>query len=396
MLQPDPLSPRDRHLLSPGPKRILSLDGGGTRGIITIAFLERIEAVLRERHGNDPAFRLSDYFDLIGGTSTGAIIAAGLALGMSASQVKQLYLDLAPIAFRRVLWRIWGWQARFAHAPLMRLLRDHLGMRPLDSPDLLTGLAVVAKRLDTGSPWLISNNPRAPYWADPADRSYVGNHAYDLATVVRASTAAPMYFRPERLAILAGEPHGLFVDGGVSPHNNPALMLLMLARLKAFGLCWPAGADRLLLISVGTGRFRLRLGPNSPVLYTAATLAGHALAGLIGDSQEMTMAMLQWMSEPAMPWLVNSEVGALEGDLLASERLMSFQRYDVELERGWLQRECGADVPDGELAIMRQMDRLGGMQRNYELATVAAGRQVRAEHLPAVFDLEVAGVSKLT
>ena len=68
---------------APGPKRILALDGGGLRGIVSLAFLKRIEALLKERHGDDPDFRLCHYFDLIAGTSTGAIIAAGLAVGMS-------------------------------------------------------------------------------------------------------------------------------------------------------------------------------------------------------------------------------------------------------------------------------------------------------------------------
>src|SRR6202171_414573 len=59
---------RDRHLFGPGPKWILSLDGGGIRTVVTLAFLERIEALLREHEGR--AIRLGDYFDLIGGTST--------------------------------------------------------------------------------------------------------------------------------------------------------------------------------------------------------------------------------------------------------------------------------------------------------------------------------------
>ena len=72
---------RDHHLFSKGPKRILSIDGGGVRGIIALKFLEEIESILRART-NNPELCLSDYFDLIGGTSTGAIIASGLALGL--------------------------------------------------------------------------------------------------------------------------------------------------------------------------------------------------------------------------------------------------------------------------------------------------------------------------
>ena len=69
---------RDTHLFGPGPKRILSLDGGGVRGATTIAFLDRIEALIEEIEGRP--VRLCDWFNLIGGISTGAIIATALAL----------------------------------------------------------------------------------------------------------------------------------------------------------------------------------------------------------------------------------------------------------------------------------------------------------------------------
>src|ERR1039458_6818337 len=90
---------RDRQLVGPGPKRILALDGGGVRGAMTVAFLERIEALLCEHHGRE--VRLGDYFDLVGGTSTGAVIAGALALGYRTAQVKDFYLKLAPFAFKR-------------------------------------------------------------------------------------------------------------------------------------------------------------------------------------------------------------------------------------------------------------------------------------------------------
>ena len=91
-----PCSARDSHLFGPGPKRILAIDGGGVRGIVALEFLERIESELSERAGKPTL--LCDHFDLVGGTSTGAIIATGLALGLSVAEIRAAYLELAPLA----------------------------------------------------------------------------------------------------------------------------------------------------------------------------------------------------------------------------------------------------------------------------------------------------------
>ena len=91
-----------------GPKRILALDGGGVRGLITLGILQRIEDQLKQRSPNPEAFRLCQYFDLIAGTSTGSIIATGLALGWSVAEIKAFYEKLSPIAFKpraRGIWR---------------------------------------------------------------------------------------------------------------------------------------------------------------------------------------------------------------------------------------------------------------------------------------------------
>src|SRR5271154_7372914 len=85
-------------LSSAGPKRVLALDGGGIRGSLTVGFLKRIEEILRQRHGR-PDLVLGDYFDLIGGTSTGAIIASALAIGMSAEDVEKTYLEFGGEVF---------------------------------------------------------------------------------------------------------------------------------------------------------------------------------------------------------------------------------------------------------------------------------------------------------
>jgi len=78
-------------------------------------------------------------------------------------------------------------QCRRLRAEILKIVQD----RQLSSPDLITGLCVVTKRMDTCSPWIVANNPRAPFWHD-AD-TYDGNQRYSLANLVRASTAAPTF-----------------------------------------------------------------------------------------------------------------------------------------------------------------------------------------------------------
>ena len=83
---------------STGPKRILALDGGGIRGALSLGYLKHLENHLRKQHQNDQLL-LSDYFDMIGGTSTGSIIAAALAIGMSVDEIKQKYFELGTKIF---------------------------------------------------------------------------------------------------------------------------------------------------------------------------------------------------------------------------------------------------------------------------------------------------------
>ena len=66
-------------------RKLLAIDGGGLRGLLALRILAKIENILREQSGN-PKLVLSDYFDYIGGTSTGGILAAALAIGMSVRQ----------------------------------------------------------------------------------------------------------------------------------------------------------------------------------------------------------------------------------------------------------------------------------------------------------------------
>src|SRR4030095_7972167 len=183
------------------PKRILSLDGGGVRGILSLQYLERIERLLRDRYG-DPTLVLSDYFDLIGGTSTGAIIAGGLVLGGNVRRLEQEYLKLATKIFKKPFFRIGAFVPKFSNLSLEQALQEAYGVETtLSSPDLRTGLMVMAKRMDTGSPWTITNNPKDPYHTPVSGQKRIGHANMLLWQIVRASTAAPHYFRPEDVVV---------------------------------------------------------------------------------------------------------------------------------------------------------------------------------------------------
>ena len=82
--------------------------------------------------------------------------------------------------------------------------------------------------------------------------------------MVQASAAAPFYFDMVRLEVTQGDP-GAFFDGAMTPHGNPALQLAMTALAPAYGFGWQAGADNLLIVSVGTGQQRpsARSGPRA-------------------------------------------------------------------------------------------------------------------------------------
>jgi hypothetical protein len=361
---------------------VLALDGGGVRGAISLAFLERIEEIFAAH--SDPAAtapRLCDRFDLIGGTSTGAIIGTALALGLRAAEVRRLYFELAPRVFRKSPFRLRLFQSVFDGRSLKEEIARLIGDRPLETPDLLTSLAIVTKRMDTGGSWIVTNNPRSKYWDDPPDRSYVGNRHYRLADLVRASTAAPYYFAPQKIEIVSGERPGLFVDGGITPHNNPALALLQVATIPAYGFGWPLGAERLLIVSVGTGNHRDSLSYAMARTMPAAGLAVQALKSMVKDSGEQVLTMMQILGRTDTPWLINSEIGDLNGVRLPAEPLFTFQRYDIRLRRDWLKEVLGVSIGDREMAGLIQMENARMIPRAYEIGRIAAERFVKPEHL---------------
>lgn len=382
------LSKQDHLDPAKAPKRILALDGGGIRGMLTLQFLRAIETMVRQRLGSDAL--LCDYFDLIGGTSTGSIIAAGLACGMSVDALETLYETVGASAFQAAGWSrflpgaLQGKLApKFPAEPLQRELDRQLGAdTTLDSDRIRTGLMIMTKRLDTGSPWPLHNGGRGRYAAQDG--------ALRLTQVVRASTAAPTYFAPEEIVIHARDGsavNGAFVDGGVTPFNDPALQLLMLAALQGHGFCWPTGRDRLLIVSVGTGRYR-SLRPTDAIMDDPAAVQGlTALASLMDDCERMNRATLQWLTNCLTPWLVDHAVGDMKRDSQAGPQLATYVRYNVLLQPDWLKDQLGLERSADEIERVARMDDPANLSGLADLGRRAAERLVEPEHLPAAFDL---------
>lgn len=235
-------------------RKILSLDGGGIRGVITLEILAKMEQDLRKELGRDADFRLCDFFDYFGGTSTGAIVAAGLSIGMSASELLDFYTKKGKDMFDKTS-LLRKWKSLYESGPLLQMLQDTFGADT--DMDIANGafkslLTVVTMNRTTDSPWPISNNPMARY---NAKHRADNNQNIKLYQLVRASTAAPAYFPPETLQWDPNDPAKtfVFVDGGVTPYNNPAFLLYRMATLPAYNLQWEKGEDKLLIVSVGTG-----------------------------------------------------------------------------------------------------------------------------------------------
>jgi predicted acylesterase/phospholipase RssA len=366
----------------PGPKRILSLDGGGSRGLLTLGFLQKLETHLEQRSGN-PDFRLSQYFDLIGGTSTGAIIATTLALGWKVHQTVDLYFQLLPAIFEKpqVPGPLRVLIPAFKNKALTEALNEHLGDRTLASEDLRTGLAIHAKRIDSGSAWILVNNPDWCYFESP-DKIGIPNSEFYLRDLVQGSAAAPTYFADVRIPLARNKRGGIasyahFFDGGVSPNNNPAQQLLLTATDPAFGFNWKTGENELLIWSVGTGYVRKRfekksrkrrssaqsIGDFRRLAYSSKVMA--ALEGYNHDICQQQITTMQTLSRPRFPWYVNSEVRMqTQTPLLSREPIMTFQRYDARLEIDepefrrpeHIESLLGQEMSANEVAKLRKLD----------------------------------------
>ena len=364
-------------LTSQTPKRILSLDGGGIRGAITVGILERVEQLLAEQTGKGDAFRLCDYFDLIIGTSTGSIIAASLAKGMSASEVKDYYLELGGKVFeKRGIFDIGRLSSWFKKDELNAQLKSVFGDMTFGSEELKTGLCVVTKRADTGSTWPVLNHPKGKFFEMNKDLL--------VRQVIRASTAAPTYFEPKVILDVGGKEPAAFVDGGISMANNPSLLAFLISTLKGFPFRWKLGADELFLLSIGTGSWQDKLQPDQVTDNKLWNWAGEVPTMLMNDANWQNQLLLQAISRCPAPFDIDMEIGSAAGDLVGDNPLLTYVRYEAELQVKALSK-LGIQVSSDKLESIREMSDAGNRQQLYKIGQAVASKDVDASHFPTTF-----------
>src|SRR5918999_1205712 len=222
-------------------KRVLAIDGGGVRGVIPAAVLAELERVTGRA--------VRESFDFLAGTSTGALIVAGLAAGIPAERLVRLYEERSGKVFRRIpvlstLSRIVTGSMYDIDA-LHRLILDELGPEARDWTlnDAPCDLLITAKRLGDGMPWYFVRD-------NPANSQRAGR--YRLADAVTASAAAPTYFQPWTIAGI-----GELLDGGIGVTGNPVYQ----ACVEAFHYTDAYDPADTLVVSLGTGKLLGRPRP---------------------------------------------------------------------------------------------------------------------------------------
>lgn len=358
-----------------GPYKLLALDGGGIRGLMTLEVLAKIEATLREALGRDESFVLADYFDYIGGTSTGAIIGTALSLGWSVAKIQSFYRECGETMFDKAFLGplartfIYKYGDEKLSAKLKEVFGEHT---TFGSEDLKTLLMLVMRNVNTDSPWPLSNNPNAKF-NDP--KLPDGNLKLPLWQLVRASTAAPTFFPPE--VVQLGNREFIFVDGGVTPYNNPAFQLFLMATLEPYKLMWPVGEDNMLLVSVGTG-----LTPNMDpelkaskmrTIYNATTIPG----ALMLAAQYQQDLLCRTLGKCLCGDIIDTEVGDLmdtKGPL--ESKLFTYVRYNSELTREGLDKLGLDDIKPEEVQQMDSVQHMPELERIGQ----AIAKKVKPEH----------------
>jgi hypothetical protein len=372
-----------------GPRKLLAMDGGGIRGVMTLEVLEKMESELQKSLGRADDFVLADYFDYVAGTSTGAIIATCLSLGMRVDAIRNFYVESGPAMFDKTNLLRRYFRNKFHDEKLAAKLREVIrqqaqaqGIAPkpgeneisLGTDALKTFLTLVLRNATTDSPWPISNNPDAKY--NDCTRPDC-NLNLPLWQLVRASTAAPTYFPPEVVNI--GDHEFIFVDGGVTMYNNPAFQLFLMATVKPFNLGWPTGEDQMLLVSLGTGAAADANKDLTPeqmnLIYNASSLPSAFMFAAANEQDFLCRVFGKCLHGSVLDREVWDMQGP-NGQGPVSPKLFTYMRYNADVTREGLDALGLQHIEPGNVQQMDSVDHITELQE----VGRAVAKQVNIDH----------------
>jgi patatin-like phospholipase/acyl hydrolase len=314
---------------------------------------------LREKLGRRDDFGLADYFDFIAGTSTGAIIGAALSLGMTVADIRSFYLETGREMFEQasVLRRF---RYKYEDTKLSQKLHEVFGANTtLGSDRLKTLVMLVMRNATTDSPWPVTNNPFAKFNQKELPDC---NLNIPLWQLVRASTAAPCFFPPE--VVQVGKEAFVFVDGALTTYNNPAFQAFLMATVEPYNLNWPAGEDKILLVSIGTGtnpKANIDLQPSEMnLLYHSASLPLALMFAALNEQDFLCRVFGKCLAGDPL----DSEIGDLiDKGGPVNPKLFTYLRYNAELTFKGLAELGLANIQPEEVQKIDSVENIDDLQR---------------------------------
>lgn len=327
--------------------------------MITVEVLGEIENLLRRRLKRGAEFVLADYFDFVSGTSTGAIIAACVSLGMKVAEIREFYLSSGAEMFDKafILKRL---RYKYEDDKLAARMREVFGAdTTLGSDKLRTVLMMVMRNASTDSPWPISNNPAAKY----NDRKRADcNLNLPLWQLVRASTAAPVYFPPE--VVKVGRKQFVFVDGGITMYNNPSFQSFLMATVGPYKMGWQPGADQILLVSLGTGTSPSANADLRPeemnLVYNAGSIPSALMFAALNEQDLLCRVFGNCVAGDPLDREVGDLIGAKSP---VDKKLFRYARYNAELTAEGLSALGLLDIDPLDVQKLDSVEHVKDLQR---------------------------------
>ncbi|KAI3449637.1 hypothetical protein Pfo_006302 [Paulownia fortunei] len=274
--------------------RVLSIDGGGTNGIVACAALVHLEEQIQEKTGDSNA-RIADFFDIVVGTGIGALLAAMLVADdgsghslFSARDAAKFLAENEAELFKVKNVGVFRRRTRFSGRGMDTVLKEAFRR---DDGKVLT-------LKDTCKPLLVpcfDLNSSAPFVFSRADASESPSFDFELWKVIRATSATPSMFKPYKLSSSDGKTSCLAVDGGLVMNNPTAAAVTHVLHNKRD---FPSvtGVDDLLVLSVGNGPLsspsRMKLSRNGDC--STASVVGIVLDGVSETIDQMLGNAFCW------------------------------------------------------------------------------------------------------